>query len=87
MKNKARITSILSATNLDSSITGLPSFYLSQLNLAADLDFLLPTGLRLGHLAEKIVSTLIQSSTNYEVLYENLQLTENQQTIGELYRA
>ena len=84
MKNKSRITSILKAPTLDSSITGFPSFDLSTLNLVTDFDFPLPTDLRLGHLAEKIVSILIKSSTNYEVLYEHLQLIENKKTIGEI---
>lgn len=84
MNNKSRITSILSASNLDSSITGLQSFHLSELNLVTDFDFALPTNLRLGHLAEKIVSLLIQSSTNYDVLYENIQLIERKKTIGEI---
>lgn len=84
MNNKSRITSILSTPNLDASITGWPSFELSELELGDDLDVPLPTDLRLGHLAEKVVSTLIKSSTNYEVLYENIQLVENKQTIGEI---
>jgi hypothetical protein len=84
MNKKSRITSILKAPTLDSSITGLPSFHLSELNLTTDFDFPLPNGLRLGHLAEKIVSILIKSSTNYEVLYEHLQLIEKEKTIGEL---
>jgi hypothetical protein len=84
MKNKSRITSILSAPTLDSSITGLPSFELSNLNLATDFDFPLATDLRLGHLIEKVVAMLIQSSTNYDLLYENIQLIENKRTIGEI---
>jgi hypothetical protein len=84
MTNISRITSILNTPILDSSITGLPSFYLSALSLPNDLDFSLPTDLRLGHLVEKIVAVLIQSSTNYTLLYENIQLTENKQTIGEM---
>ncbi|MEO0727113.1 MAG: DUF1853 family protein [Bacteroidota bacterium] len=84
MKNNARITSILKAPNLGSSITGWPTFDLAKLDLATDFDFQLPTDLRLGHLAEKVVSILIKSSTNYEVLYENIQLVENKRTIGEI---
>lgn len=84
MKNKPRISSILKAANLDASITGLASFSLSALDLATELDFQLPTNLRLGHLAEQVVSQLIHSSTNYQVLYENVQLTENNKTIGEI---
>lgn len=84
MSNNPRITSILRAPYLDSSITGLPAFDLAKLDLADDVDFPIPTDLRLGHLAEKVVSVLIHSSANYKVLYENVQLTENKRTIGEL---
>ena len=84
MNNSSRITSILSTPNLDSSITGWPSFALSTLDLGSDLEVSLPTDLRLGHLIERVFSFLIQSSVNYDILYENIQLTENRQTIGEL---
>ena len=84
MKTKSRIASILNSNCLDSSITGIPSFELSQLNLPIDLDFQLPTNLRLGHLAEKIVSESIKSSSNFNVLHENIQILEDKKTIGEI---
>ena len=84
MKTKSRIASILKANSLDSSITGLQTFSLSELNLVSDLDFQLPTNLRLGHLAEIVVFELIKSSTNFKVLYENIQLIEDKKTIGEI---
>jgi hypothetical protein len=84
MKTKSRITSILKANNLDFSITDLQPFNLSELNLATELEFQLPTNLRLGHLVERIVAELIRSSTNYEMLYENIQLIEGKKTIGEI---
>lgn len=84
MKPNPRITSILQACTLDSSITNLPTFHLSNLNIEADLNFQLPNNLRLGHLAEKIVSQLIKASTNYNILYENIQLIEDKKTIGEI---
>ncbi len=84
MKTKSRIASILKANNLDFSITGLPTFNLSQLTLATDLEFQLPSNLRLGHLAERIVSELIKASTNYKVLYENIQIIEAKKTLGEI---
>ena len=84
MNNKSRITSILHTPTLDSSVTGLPTFDLSELDLGTDLDFPIPTDVRLGHVAESIVSNLIKSSTNYEVLYEHMQLIENNTTIGEI---
>lgn len=84
MNSKSRIASILKTNNLDSSITGLPTFDLAELHLTNEIDFQLPTNVRLGHLAEKIVSELIKSSTNYEVLYENIQILEEDKTIGEI---
>lgn len=84
MKTKSRIASIVKANNLDSSIIGLQTFNVSELNLKTDLEFKLPTNLRLGHLVEKIVSELIKSSTNYNVIYENIQIIEDRKTIGEI---
>lgn len=84
MKSKSRIASILNANSLDFSVTGIPTFDLSVLNLNTDLDFQLPTNVRLGHLAEKIVSELIKSSANYQILYENVQIMEDRKTIGEI---
>jgi len=84
MKTTSRISTILKANCLDSATTGIPSFNLSELKLETDLEFQLPTNLRLGHMAERIVSELIKSSSNYEVLYENIQVTENKNTMGEI---
>jgi hypothetical protein len=84
MNTKARIASILKANSLDFSVTGLQTFDLSVLNGATDAEFQLPTNVRLGHLVEKIVSKLIALSTNYKVLYENIQIIEDKKTIGEI---
>ena len=84
MKTKQRINSLLNTPILDTSITALKTFSLSDLNLSSTPDFPLPNNLRLGHLAERIVSGLIKSSTNYKVLYENIQLIENKKTLGEI---
>lgn len=84
MKIQSRIASILQANSLDPSVTGWPAFDLSALEVANDLAFPLPDNLRLGHLAEKVVSELIKASAKYDLLYENIQLTENNTTIGEI---
>ena len=84
MNSRSRITSILDAKSLDSSVTGLQSFSLSELIIDSELDFELPSNLRLGHLAEAVVSGLIKLSTNYKVLYENVQIIDGKQTIGEV---
>ena len=84
MNSKQRIRSIREAKTLDTSITGFPTFELSQLELNTDLDFQLPINLRLGHLVERIVSRLVNASSNYKLLYENLQIRNNEKTIGEL---
>lgn len=84
MNPKHRIASILKTNHLDASITGLPAFNLSNLKLKKAINFELPTNIRLGHLAEKIVSELIKASSNYMVLYENLQIVKDKNTIGEI---
>jgi len=84
MKTKSRITSLLKANNLDFPGAGLQTFNLSELILTDELEFELPTNLRLGHLAERIVSELIKSSLNFQVLYENIQIVEDKKTIGEI---
>ncbi len=84
MNTKSRIASILNTKSLDSSTTHTPAFDLSNLILPTDLDFPLPTNLRLGHLAEKVVSNSITSSSNYNILFENVQVIEDTKTIGEI---
>lgn len=84
MKTKSRIASIVKANNLDFSTTGFRSFHLSELVLENELEFDLPTNIRLGHLVERIVSELIKSSSNYNIIYENLQIIEDNKTIGEI---
>ncbi|MFT5567392.1 MAG: hypothetical protein ACI81Y_002345 [Glaciecola sp.] len=84
MNTKSRITSILKANSLDETITGLQTFNLSELTLGPALNFQLPSNLRLGHLAERIVSQSIKSSINFKLLYENVQVIEGKQTIGEI---
>jgi len=84
MNTKSRITSILKTNTLDTSVTGLQTFNLSALRLKNEPEFQLPTNIRLGHLAEKVVSGLIKSSTNYKILFENIQIVKDKQTIGEI---
>ena len=84
MNARSRTTSILKANHLDDSITGFPTFNLSKLDLEGDLEFQLPTNLRLGHLAEKVVSELFKLSSNYNLIYENAQIIEDKKTLGEI---
>lgn len=84
MNTKARIKSIQQCSNLDSEVTGQATFDLSNVRLLHDLDIELPTNLRLGHLAEKVVAELFKASSNYQLLYENIQVLEGNRTVGEL---
>ena len=84
MSNFSRISSILNTPNLELDFIGISSFNLLNLNIIEDINFELPTNLRLGHLAEKVVSNLIKSSSNYNILFENTQLIEDNKTIGEI---
>ncbi len=84
MKTEIRIRSILNAKSLDTSITGVDLFDLSFLELKKDLEIRLPQNLRLGHLVEKIVAEAIRISSNYDLLYENVQVIEDKETVGEI---
>ncbi len=84
MNSLERIKSILNTKSLDTSVTGVPTFSLSALNHLAYPTFNLPTDLRLGHMVEKVVAELLKSSTNYNVLYENVQIINEKKTIGEI---
>lgn len=84
LNSKSRIGSILQASTLASEITGVETFNLSSLDIPEALDFTLPTKLRLGHLAEKIFTELVHSSSNFRLLHENIQINENGNTVGEL---
>jgi hypothetical protein len=84
MNLKSRIESILNAPILSAEITGIPTFLLSELQLEQLPKVTLPKHRRLGHLAERVVSELIKASTNYKMLYENLQIIQHKNTIGEL---
>ena len=84
MKSNSRISSVLKASCIDSSITGVETFHLSELKNSSNIDFELPTNIRLGHLVERIVAQLIKASSNFSVLYENVQIMEGKTTIGEI---
>ncbi|MFK8057978.1 MAG: DUF1853 family protein [Saprospiraceae bacterium] len=84
MKSSSRAASILNASSLSVDVTGVPSFLLADLEVDNNLDFLLPTNLRLGHLVERVVAELIKASSNFHVLHENIQISEGNDTIGEL---
>jgi len=84
MKTKSRIASILKANSLDSTITGLQTFNLSELKLSNNYGFQLTKNIKLGHLVENIVAKLITLSSNYKILYKNIQIFEDKISIGEL---
>jgi hypothetical protein len=79
-----RIESILKAHILGKSVTGVAPFYMTNLGLIDRFDELLPNNLRLGHLAEKAVSSAIGKSKVYRVVAENIQIVESKSTVGEL---
>jgi hypothetical protein len=84
MKNNFRTASILKATSLDFSVTGIAAFDLSDLDVSSNLEVAIPTNLRLGHVVEKIVAELIKNSNSYNLLYENIQIINDKKTIGEI---
>lgn len=84
MQTKARIQSVLHTAQLPEAVTGVPGFELSSLQLPPTLDFELPTNLRLGHLAERVVAGALHAARNYHVVYENVQIKQGNTTLGEL---
>lgn len=84
MESKGRIIATLETHILDSSSFGFEPFYLTDLLLPNLPKIEIRENLRLGHKVEKIVSDLIKASTNYKILYENIQIKEGNQTIGEI---
>ena len=84
MNLTSRITSVVNAIPLDTAITGIPTFFLSELAYERLPEIVLPENRRLGHLIEKVVSELINASENYQLLHENVQIIQDKQTIGEL---
>ncbi len=84
MKSKDRMKSVIESSQLDSSVTGIPSFDITRLQYDEDSDYTLPNNLRLGHLVERCVAILINHSQRFDLLYENVQLIDGNKTIGEL---
>jgi len=80
----SRVDSILQTPHLDASVTGCSTFSLTALEVPESINVVLPSNLRLGHLIERIVAQLIRSSANYNILHENLQISDGNHTIGEL---
>ena len=77
---KARISSLLKSSQIDRETSGFPSFYLSKLQLREPIEINYIANLRLGQQVERIVSALIKSSSNYELLYQNIQLIDQKIT-------
>lgn len=84
MESKDRIKSILETQILDCSNYGIKPFYLSELVLPTIPNVDITEKIRLGHRVEKIVSQLVTASTNYIIRYENLQIKDDNKTIGEI---
>ncbi|WP_046758742.1 DUF1853 family protein [Kordia jejudonensis] len=84
MNTTSRILSILETAQLSAETTGFESFHVSALHVKSLPSFELPIKLRLGHMVEKVVSACIKSSDNYKILYENVQIKKDKNTIGEL---
>lgn len=84
MNTNQRIQSILKAQNIGVEIDGIRNFLISDLEIVVQKTFDYPDNLRLGKQIEKIVSSLITASSNYEIVCENIQVLDGKITIGEL---
>jgi len=84
LTQKSRIDSVLHASTIGVTIKGVSNFELNSLkNIAFDNYPELPN-IRLGKQIERVFSFLIESSSNYSLLKENIQVIDDKVTIGEL---
>ena len=69
-----------------SELVAIPTFRLPQIKFReADMSRLvMPERLRLGNRLERFFSFIIQESNQYELLAENIQISKNKITLGEL---
>ena len=69
-----------------SELVAIPTFRLPQIKFReADMSRLvMPEPLRLGNRLERFFSFIIQESNQYELLAENIQISKNKITLGEL---
>ncbi|MFD1553046.1 DUF1853 domain-containing protein [Putridiphycobacter roseus] len=82
--DKYRVQSVLDTATLEVDIEKVDSFDLTALKIENSSEIVLPTNLRLGHIIEKVFAHFIQAASNFEILYENLQIIDQKRTLGEL---
>jgi len=84
LTQKSRMDSVLNASTIGVTIEGVSNFELCGLkNITLDNYPELPN-IRLGKQIERVFSFLIERSSNYSILKENIQVIDDKITIGEL---
>lgn len=81
---QTRATALATTATIIESVTGVDAFRLDTLDIDGKLDSEIPHNLRLGHMVERVVSTLIDNSSNYQIIYQGVQLVQDKVTLGEL---
>jgi len=81
---RSRIDSVLYASTIGVTIKGVTNFELNSLKNITLNDYLELPNIRLGKQIERVFSSLIESSSNYSILKENIQIIDDKVTIGEL---
>jgi hypothetical protein len=84
LTKQARVESILKSSNMGVTISGVTNFELNQLNISDVSSYPDLPMIRLGKQIERVFSFLIQNSSNYSILKENIQIIDGKITIGEL---
>jgi len=84
MTIQKRVKALMQTQNLRVSIPNVETFSLANLKGVETIELDVPSNLRLGHQIEKVVSALIQASSNFELIAENVQIIADKITIGEL---
>ena len=81
---KSRIESIIHTSTIGITIPNVKTLELADLNGAEIQNLPDLPNLRLGKQIERIFALLIDNSTNYSILKENVQVIENKVTVGEI---
>jgi len=84
LTKKSRIDSVLKASTIGATIKGVTNFELNKLKHVTVDDYPELPNIRLGKQIERIFAFLIESSSNYSILKENIQVVDDKITIGEL---
>jgi len=84
LTKQSRIDSVINVSTIRVSIVGVKDFDVSELKISAADNYPELPNIRLGKQIERVFSALIQNSSNYTIIKENVQIIDDKITIGEV---